>query len=525
MALSKIIKQNCPECGKIAEEVSSIDFGDTKLITLKCGHMMSEAVVGSATGRIRNLAETKELMQFQYDGVKFAEQANVRCLIADEQGLGKTVQAIALIKQHKQELLPALIVVPSSVKLQWHHQFVDWCGHEGYLCQTISSGKEFAVPGFQIYIVSYDLLKNENILKMVKDSIQLVIVDECQRIKNHTSERSKAVQDVCRNIPHVLMLSGTPIENNAGEYFTALNILQPRRFPTYQHYLDGYCDYYFNGYGNKIGGLKNRELFHERTKDFIIRRRKADVLKNLPKFSRDFDYVELDRKLNKAYAQGLEELEEIMYSDDMDSMAKGAAKIAIMSKLRHITGLSKVPDCVERVTDFLLSTEEKIVIFTHHTDAAQMLEADLNKWLKDGAYEPVLMFHSGLSSEERYNLVQKFKEPKSRVMVASTKAAGTGLDGLQDVCCKMIMLERQWNPSTESQAEARLDRYGQKFPVSATYMIAGETIDEYFTELVEQKRAIVAGALDNRDVEWNEQSLMNDLAEMLITKGRKKWVL
>jgi len=87
------------------------------------------------------------------------------------------------------------------------------------------------------------------------------------------------------------------------------------------------------------------------------------------------------------------------------------------------------------------------------------------------------------------------------------------------------MLERQWNPANEEQAEARFHRFGQTNTVSSSYMIASETIDEYFTELVETKRAIVSSTLDNKEIAWDQTSLMSELATVLMTRGKKAWKL
>ena len=87
------------------------------------------------------------------------------------------------------------------------------------------------------------------------------------------------------------------------------------------------------------------------------------------------------------------------------------------------------------------------------------------------------------------------------------------------------MLERQWNPANEEQAEARTHRFGQKNAVTATYMLASGTIDEKFTELVEQKRAIVAATMDNKNIAWEQSSLVKELAAILVSTGKKKWSL
>lgn len=523
MALSQIIRQTCKVCGKIAVEQKRINFGSSKLIKLECGHMVTEEVIMSADYSSIKSTDGRSLMPYQIDGVKFLEQADAKAVLADEQGLGKTVMALALLKLHGEKLLPAIIVCPSTVTIQWHHEILRWCGVNGYLTQVIPSGKVLAAPGFNIYVTTYDLLKNEKCFELVKDNIKMVIIDECQRIKNHLSDRAKAIQKVCKNVEHILPMSGTPIKNNAGEYFTVLNLVRPRLFPQYNTFIERDCDSYSNGYGYKIGGLRNPEAFHEKTKDFILRRTKAEVLPDLPALSRRFRHVMLDRKLNKAYDAALKELDDLYYDNEMGSMEKNANMLAIMSKLRQITGISKVEDCVDFVTEFLLSNDRPITVFVHHHNVATMLEASLNNWLVEGNFAPVMMLTSQLSGDGRAELVRRFKAGESRVMIASTLAAGEGIN-LQ-FCADAVLLERQWNPANESQAESRFHRFGQNNAVTITYMIASETIDEYFTELVESKRAIVASTLDNVEIQWDQNSLMAELAQVLISKGKKSWKL
>lgn len=521
MALSTIVKLTCGTCGKVAVEKSRFNLGKKKVISLECGHMIYEE--GLSSFNIAGILNGTKLWPYQVEGVQFLEKANARALLADQQGLGKTVQVMALIKLHRNELTPCIVVAPTSVKLQWHHEFLARCGVEGFLTQVISSGKELAAPGFDIYVCTYDLLKNERTFDLVRDKIKLVVIDECQRIKDHLSGRAKAVQKICKNVEHILALSGTPIKNHAGEYFTVLNLIAPRLFPHYMSFIERECDSYHNGWGMKVGGLRNPEAFKEKTKDFIIRRVKDDVLKDLPQKTRKFFHCELDKRLNKAYADALTELEELYYSDEGSAFDRQSNQLAIMTKMRQITGIGKVKHAVEFATEFVQSCDRKLTIFAHHHVAVDMLIAELNSELAKIGEKPVLNLHSGLDSFKRQEIVDKFKDNGSRIMVASQLAAGEGIN-LQ-FCSDAIMLERQWNPANEEQSEDRFHRFGQTWPVSITYMIASETIDEYFTELVETKRAIVAGALDHKEVAWDQPSLMTELASILVTKGKKAWSL
>lgn len=530
MALSTIIKTECEKCGKIAVEDGRLKIGSTTLIKLTCGHLMSYASAVAKNEAVYDsivFADKCKPRPYQIEAIKFAEASNFNCIIADEQGLGKTIEVLSLFRLHPEKLLPAVVVVPTTIKLQtmWEIDRICVAGNpenkRKFLTQVIQSGKEKAMPGFQIYVVTYDMLKKDDLFEFVPN-LKTIVIDECQRIKNHLSDRAKAVQKIAKKCEYHIPMSGTPIKNNAGEYFTVLNLVKPTLFPQYQRYIDGYCDSYNNGWALKVGGLKNPERFHEDTKDIIIRRTKEEVLKDLPPLDRRFYHVDLDPKLNKAYAAALKELDDLFYND-MSGFEKGAATIAIMGRLRHITGVSKVEACVDHVTEFLLSCDRKIVVFVHHQDVAQILQEQLNPWLKEGGYEPAAHLHSGLNSDARAELVKKFKESNIRVMIASTLAAGEGLN-LQ-FCSDAIMLERQWNPAGEEQAEARFHRFGQKNSVSVCYMIASGTIDEYFTELVETKRSIVKATMDNVQIEWDQQSLMKELTEMLVTKGRERWRL
>jgi len=194
-----------------------------------------------------------------------------------------------------------------------------------------------------------------------------------------------------------------------------------------------------------------------------------------------------------------------------------------MTKMRQITGISKVDNCVDYVVDHLLSTDRKITVFIHHHIVNDMLVEKLNSWLKDSGYPPVLTIESSHSGDVRASNVEEFKNnPHCKVLIASTLAAGEGLN-LQ-FCSDAVMLERQWNPANEEQAEARFHRFGQKNAVNVNYMITSETIDEYFTQLVEKKRAIVAQTLDGKDTSnWQTEGLMRELAQLLVTQGRKEW--
>src|SRR5204863_1638827 len=257
MSPSAIIKPKCPICNKpLIEKNRSNLFGTTLLVNYECGHTLTEAQIPhSIEFQYESIiSKTKgfRLRPYQIEGVKFLESANGRALIADEQGLGKTIQATAFLGLHPEDSYPAIIVTPAGVKHQWWHELMEW---NGEVAQVISSGKERAFPGFNVYIISYDLLKLDDMFSLIFSPIKTIVLDECQNIKSLDAERTRAVQRIVRsrNIPHVIGLSGTPIKNNAGEYFPILNLLNSSRFRVFNQFLKKYCDAYWGMYGAKVG--------------------------------------------------------------------------------------------------------------------------------------------------------------------------------------------------------------------------------------------------------------------------------
>lgn len=568
------LELTCPVCKKKADEKSHQILKELSLriVNLQCGHSYTEKLL-----QRKNWEELEaqygapdHLYPYQGAGYEFARKSGFRALIADEPGLGKTIQTLACLKFHPDELLPCLIIVKSALKLQYMKAIIRWLGMD-FMPQIISESSDRPNSMFPITITTYDLLwrmskkeveKAEKAEKEIRARLGLsefspipenekskvpeiknhfkeygyktVILDECQQIKNPTSKRAQMVREVCSGIPHILASSGTPIKNNAGEYFTILNILRPEKFRNYKDYLVNFCEFYESAHGEKVGGIRDPEYFRQMTEDFIIRRTKSEVLPDLPPVVRKFTECEFaSKKMEQDYNQAAEEFSEFFYENEDDN-EQWSNILAKMAKLRHKAGLNKIPFVTEQVIEFLLDTERtrKIVIFTHHIDVADMMRASLIKRMKEeniNLSEP-LMYQSG-NMDKRQQVLEDFMNlDDSRILIASTLASGEGVDGLQRVCSDCIIMERQWNPANEEQVEARFSRIGAKGKseggsVSANYPLSTGTIDEYFTELVEQKRATMSQVLDGVQSQWDQNSLFKELAETLARKGSKKWRL
>lgn len=517
------LQETCKYCGLPAIEKESKKLSDTsKLIRLMCGHSYIKTIKHSDYNIIS--IDNKTLKPFQAEGIRFIEDSSFRCLIADEMGLGKTVQYLGALKLHP-DMMPVLFIVKSGLRRQLEKEVYRWTGE--VLIQTIDSSNQKIHP-FPITIVSYDTLARMKDLERFS-FVKTVVIDECQHIKNDEAKRTNALRLLLikNKIKNIIMASGTPIKNNVEEYFPALNILNPELFPTMHVMLNRYFDYSTDLYG-KVYIDKPKDSFWEALKPIVIRRTREEVAPELPTINRMFFNSEIENKqLRMSYKQVQDEFE-LFYNDAVlngedSGQAFSASLLGYFARMRKITGQAKLQPVRDFVTDFLLSCNRKIVIFGHHKETLEALKQILDSYLIDGGWSKSAQLKSEMSSDERENQITMFRDdPNCRVMIASTLASGEGLN-LQ-FCSDAIMMERQWNPANEEQAETRFTRFGSTAnKVNITYMISVGTIDEWLTSLVEQKRDLLGSVLDGKEANWNQSSLMSELASIISAKGSKAW--
>jgi hypothetical protein len=542
------LTKNCPVCNATAVEVTRATFPNGKIfLKLKCGHLVEKGTIKEPKDAFIEWESSsgKKLYPYQIEGARFLESSNGRALIADEPGLGKTAQALSFVKHHADIALPALWVCKTKLKIQAAKEFLDWCGIEYFPC-IIDSSRSYIMEGMKMYVVSMDLLRRLPREKIASLGIKTLIVDEIQHIKNPDSSRTQEVRAIANQVDNILFLSGTPWKNRGSEYFSALNMLDPQRFPGFAKFKNDWVEYYIDPKTGKHreGGIRHIQKFREFTKDIVIRRMRNDVLPDLPKINRSIRYVELE----DIYGEEYEKAEERVAAIIKDILLEGKSFAALQDQimiLKHITGLAKVDAQVEDAIEFLEDTEDwqKITIFVHHIDVGNEVEKKLNVWLAENNFKPCLRMRGGMTAEDSNALQEKFRdEVQCRVMVASTLASGEGLN-LQ-FCQNAYMMERQWNPANEEQAELRFSRplnyneypsYLQAAlfdeehkpkPVSIRlpYLICAGTVDEILTEIVERKRINYRRAMNNgeENLKWSENEIMQELAEAIIRKRYKK---
>lgn len=502
-----VIKPTCGVCGKRVDLTSEILLsGKTYLETYSCGHTTTrEKLQFEGTHVYTSLSGTKEAYDFQKDGISFIEATDYNCLIADGMGLGKTIQATLAIRNNKEKLTPTLAVVQSSVVYQWCKENKEWFSDSFTSVFPIIGTTGFIPHGFDVYVISRDTLGRKNFYKkLLPFGFKFIIVDEVQGFKDPNSNRSNALVSLIKegNIKHKLFLSGTPIKNKAGEYFTVLNLLAPQHFPSYARFQR----YWLEAEQTPSGAWIYKRLKSWRVEEFqqllskyVIRREKHDVMKSLPPFQRNFQYVTIDDPdVKNSYNR------ELQLMDNFINSGKRFGTVDLLgwlARLRRITGFAKCAFTRAWIEQFLDSTDnEKICIGIHHKDVRQNLSILLNA----AGYKTITL--SGEDSpEKKAQIVEDFRRDENRVLVANMIAGGVGLN-LQ-YCNNAVVMERMWNAVDEEQFEARFHRDGQTRPVTAEYFIAAGTIDEFLTNKVEEKREIFKETVQGIDLTDDYETL------------------
>ena len=452
---------------------------------------------------------------YQKEGALFLEKANGRAIILDEMGLGKTVQALIYLK--RSESFPCLIFAKPSLLLNWYRECIEWVG-VNHLPYIISRGK--IDKHYKIYICSMDMAFKKR-QELADIGFKLMIIDEVQNIKSLRAKRTVAIRNISKlahrggEIEKIIGLTGTPIKNRATEFYSILNIVRPDLFDNQEDYIRKWTRVVWVDGKYKEGGIRNLNGFKEYTKDFVIRRLRKDVLPDLPKVDRQNHFVDMSPQNKAVYAKMHLQLQAFMSSrgENIDFQSYNQI-LQYITNMRQITALAKVEFAYEYINDFLESSDSKITVFTHH----HLAITQLTRALKESEV-PFLRY----KSKEDIDNIDKFNAAGGeRILLASTQSAGEGLN-LQYQCHHCLFLERQWNPAIEEQAEGRFTRIGALFDkVTASYLIAIGTIDEWMTELIEMKR--VSADVD-KEGEYGVSDTVKQIANLLIEKGLPKWKL
>jgi len=464
-----------------------------------------------------------ELLPFQMAGVKYASETK-RCFIGDEMGLGKTVQALATIQYLN--AYPAVIICPASLKYNWEREAKKWLPEKSIV---VLNGKLKDKIKVDIIILNYDILKKWMFqLEAIKP--QAVIADESHYIKSYKAQRTEATKKIMKLAPIRLCLTGTPVLNRPQELLSQLQALgRLDELGGFWTFARRYCQAHQTRWGWDMTGAAHLDELNEKLRSICyIRRRKEDVLPELPEKRRTMVEVEIDNRQEYQLAQmnlvrwlrqKVQEDEEFLESiaglseeeqkkakniraNEAEQKTRNAEELVKIEALKQLSVRGKMLAIEEWIESFL-ETGEKLVVFAHHREIIEELAQKFR----------AVKIIGGDDAKERQEAINKFQtDPKTKLIICSLQAGGVGITLTS--ASNVAFLELGWTPAVHDQAEDRCHRIGQKSSVNAWYLLGRDTIDEKIYQLIEAKRRVVNAVTDGEEIV--KMNKLKELKERLI---------
>ena len=438
--------------------------------------------------------EEKTLREYQKVGVQWLYMI-AKCefggILADEMGLGKSIQTITYIKHRLQEEKQAkmLIIVPTSLLYNWEDEFQKFGKEISIMIVNDIKAHRLEklkhVDQAQVIITSYGLLR-QDIEVYEKMEFDTMILDEAQNIKNPKSDTAIAAKKIKARVKFAL--TGTPLENSIYELWSIVDFIMPGYLGSFQTFKEMYpiTDLEETGYMN----LKRQ------IDPFILRRKKKDVLKDLPEKLENKVYVELNEAQKELYLSELEKAQkEIQKIEEDQTVSQNQFFIlSLLTRLRQICidpslifddyhGGSSKFDTLLPILEEMIQNQHKILLFSQFPSVLKNLMPHL-----DAHHIRYLYLDGSTKAGERMQLVKQFHQDDTPVFLISLKAGGTGLN--LTIADEVIHLDPWWNPQVENQATDRTHRIGQTKTVEVIKLISIGTIEEKIIALQEKKKAL-----------------------------------
>lgn len=474
-------------------------------------------------------ALTAAMKNYQKGGVKFMAAVE-RAYIGDEMGLGKSLQILATLEL--KQAYPALIICPVKLKQNWLAECRKWLPHRK-ASMLANSMAEITILGYS-EIHNYCNAKLASAKKKEREEaakegngkrffvpdirkFDSVTCDEGHFIKTNTSRRTEAATCIAMLSESRVRIvaSGTPIENGRPAEMIApltfLGVLD--RFGGWFNFVSRYCGGKRTKFGWDTSGASNTREFYEKLCHICyIRRKKADVLKELPEKIQSIYDVELSnwddyRRVEKDITAFMMQQTGGLLSEKQKE-AQGLIKLGA---LRQVCGLGKVDWIVEWVNNFLESGE-KFVLYAAHQEVQRRLIEALANW------RPAVVI-AGCKDVDAQ--VERFRlDRKCPLFIGSILAAGFGINGLQGVCSNVGLAELMWTDSKHQQVIDRVHRIGQRSCVNAYYFLARGTIDDDMWEVVTDKARINASTVDGE--EGSKAAVLGNLVRRISDPNRTR---
>jgi SWI/SNF-related matrix-associated actin-dependent regulator 1 of chromatin subfamily A len=430
--------------------------------------------------------------------------ANDKFILADDMGLGKTTAAV--IASMESGAKKVLIVCPASLKINWDREIKNYTDRKVLIVEGRKWGSTF-----DYYIINYDILKNYHTTEKSEDSddykllvnekFNLAIVDEAHYVSNTTANRTRLLNDVLETIPKVWLLTGTPMTSRPINYFNLLKIVDSPLTLNWQSYVRRYCKGYQFTVGNRkvwnTSGASNLDELRERTKSYVLRRMKTDIL-DLPEKIITPVFVELNSKM---YEEELDDFTRI--SNDKKDEETLTVTLNRLMKIRQLIAYEKIPYTCE-IIDKCLDQGKKVIIFTNFTMSLDMLH---EKYKKNS-----VILNGSMSKEKKQDAVDRFQnEDKIKIFISNIVAGGVGIT--LTAAEVVIMNDLSFVPAHHSQAEDRAYRYGQKNSVLVYYPVFENTVEKIIYNILQKKKGIIDQVMG--DGEYSE-SFSKDLLRSLL---------
>lgn len=419
-------------------------------------------------------------------------------ILADDMGLGKTVQMLAFLLQEKKH---ALIVCPASLVYNWASEANRFAPDLSVAVIAGSGGsrKSELAEGASsnLVITSYDLLKRD-IEEYKEYTFDYMIIDEAQYIKNAGTQAAKAVKAVRAGVHFAL--TGTPIENRLGDLWSIFDYVMPGYLYEYPRFKEE-IELPVVQSSDEIA----LERLQRMIQPFILRRKKQDVLKDLPDKLEEIVYTQMKPEQKRLYDAHVKRLQVELAGQSEEEFKRESIKyLAELTKLRQLCcapelmyenyteGSGKLDTCMELLTS-AIEGEHKVLLFSQFTQMLELIGRQLAK-----RKIPYLYLSGKNNKSQRQQMVEQFQAGDIPVFLISLKAGGTGLNlTAADV---VIHYDPWWNVAAQNQATDRTHRIGQKQVVNVMKLVAKDTIEEKIIKLQERKAKLSEDVIEGEGV-------------------------
>lgn len=413
-----------------------------------------------------------------------------RVLIGWQMGSGKTLGAIErdlrIRKKVDEPAFRTLIVTPLATHDQWQRTIEREVPGAKVIVIDPKDRDAFLSQAGQYYIMHYEALR---LMPELRGVFQHGIFDECHRLKNRKAKQTVAAKKL--KIPFITDMSGSPADNHPADFWSILNHLWPKAFGSYNRFIDNYVEYeigYPNGFKKLLGP---KPAWIEKGLPAIApaysRVLKADVMKHLPPKVRDTIYVDLYPEQRELYDQMRDEMIAWVKAqrDELEPLVATAA-IAKLVRLQQfaigtmnyyedddVYRMTLPSSKLDRIADEITENpDEQFVVFSQFKGPLILLDHVLKRRGSSSVK------HTGDESQKvRKAARDSFSQGRVQCFLSTIRAGGEGIDGLHNHCSRMFFVDLDWNPSKNEQAEDRLHRGGQEFPVQITTVVARNTVD------------------------------------------------